>query len=216
VPPRLTPMARYRTVPGELYLAGTGSFAVEVAEWAEDAGWSVVGLIELLDPSRVGAVFAGRHVLDAEPAPSNAPAVIALGGPRRMHWAYLEGCGWRSAAVVHPRAHVSASARVGAGAVVAPGAVVGAESVIGSHTLISRGTLIGHHVCVGAFVSLLPGANVGGHVELGEDTTVGMGSVIVNGVKVGSDATIAAGAVVLADVDARSRVQGVPAREYRG
>jgi hypothetical protein len=34
----------------ELYLAGTGSFAVEVAEWAQDAGQAVVGLIELRIP----------------------------------------------------------------------------------------------------------------------------------------------------------------------
>lgn len=200
----------------ELHLVGTGSFAVEVAEWALDAGWTVVGLIELLDSSRVGAVFAGLRVVACDSPPVGARAVVAFGGSRREHWSRLEGFGWGAGTVEHPHAHVSPSARLGAGCILAPGTVIGAETVIGEHTLISRGALVGHHVRIGAFASLLPGANVGGHVELGERATVGMGAVIVNGTRIGPDATVAAGAVVLRDVDGQSRVQGVPAREYRG
>jgi acetyltransferase EpsM len=199
----------------ELYLAGTGSFAVEVAEWAQDAGWTIVGLIELLDRSRVGAVIAGRPVVASGSPAGGAHVVIALGGSRSEHYSRLEG-GWHAATVVHPRAHVSPSARLGAGCIVAPGAVVGAETVIGEHTLVSRGTLVGHHVRIGAFVSLLPGVNVGGHVEMGSCVMMGMGAVITNGTRIGADATVAAGAVVLSEVACGSRVQGVPAREYRG
>jgi sugar O-acyltransferase (sialic acid O-acetyltransferase NeuD family) len=198
----------------ELYLAGTGSFAVEVAEWARDAGWTIAGLIELLDRSRVGTVTAGRPVVACDSPPSGARAVIALGGSRSEHHSRLEG-GWQAATVVHPRAHISPSARLGAGCIVAPGAVVGAETVIGEHALVSRGALVGHHVSIGAFVSLLPGVNVGGHVEMGNRATIGMGAVITNGTRIGADATVAAGAVVLSEVASGSRVQGVPAREYR-
>jgi sugar O-acyltransferase (sialic acid O-acetyltransferase NeuD family) len=198
----------------ELYVAGSGSFAVEVAEWAHDAGWTVVGLIELFDRSRVGAEVAGRPVVTSDSPPAGACAIIALGGSRSEHHSCL-GDGWQAATVVHPRAHVSPSARLGAGCIVAPGAVVGAETVIGEHTLISRGALVGHHVRIGPFVSLLPGVNVGGHVEMGSRATIGMGAVVTNGTSVGVEATVAAGAVVLRDVAAGSRVQGVPAREYR-
>jgi sugar O-acyltransferase (sialic acid O-acetyltransferase NeuD family) len=199
----------------ELYIAGTGSFAVEVAEWAQDAGWTIVGLVELLDRSRVGAVIAGRPVVACDSPPTGARAVIALGGSRSEHHSRLEG-GWLAATVVHPRAHVSPSACLGAGCIVAPSAVVGAETVVGEHTLVSRGTLVGHHVSIGAFVSLLPGVNVGGHVQMGSRATMGMGAVITNGTRIGADATVAAGAVVLSEVACGSRVQGVPAREYRG
>ena len=60
------------------------------------------------------------------------------------------------------------------------------------------------------------GVNVGGHAELGDNAMVGMGAVIVNGTRIGSDATVAAGAVVLREVGVRSRVQGIPARDYFG
>jgi acetyltransferase EpsM len=200
----------------QLYLAGTGSFAVEVGEWAQDAGWSVVGMIELLEPSRIGMTLAGHRVVAPDSPPPDGRAIIAIGSDRREHWSRLQRYGWLAAALVHPRAHVSPSASVGAGCVVAPGAVIGAEAVIGEHTLVSRGTLVGHHARIGSFVSLQPGANLGGHVRLHDGTTVGMGAVIVNGTLIGSDATVAAGAVVLREVGAGSRVQGVPAREYRG
>lgn len=200
----------------ELYLAGSGSFAEEVAEWAQDAGWAVTGLVELRDATRIGSVSAGHTVLAPAAPPRDARAVMAIGGDRREHWAMLEQHGWQAATVVHPHAHVSRSAQLGAGCVIGPGAVIGAETVIGEHTLVSRGALVGHHDRIGAFVSLMPGVNIGGHAELGERTTIGMGAVVVNGTRIGADATVAAGAVVLNEVADSARVQGIPAREYRG
>jgi acetyltransferase EpsM len=200
----------------ELYLAGSGSFATEVAEWARDAGWTVRGLVELLDAARVGSIHEGFPIIAAPTCPHDARAVIAIGGDRREHWAMLAEHGWQAATIVHPRAHVSSSAELGAGCVVGPGAVIGAETTIDEHALVSRGALVGHHSRIGAFVSLMPGANLGGHVTLGERTTVGMGAIVVNGTTVGVSTTVAAGAVVLREVADGTRVQGMPAREYRG
>jgi acetyltransferase EpsM len=49
-------------------------------------------------------------------------------------------------------------------------------------------------------------------VTVGEGAHVGMGAVVVEGLTVGAEAFVAAGAVVIADVPARARVRGVPAR----
>jgi sugar O-acyltransferase (sialic acid O-acetyltransferase NeuD family) len=198
-----------------LHLVGSGSFAVEVAEWAQADGWEVAGLIELLDGTRVGTTIGGHPVLAADaPTPAPRRAVVAAGGSRRAHWDSLGASGWSGETVVHPGAWVSPTAHLGEGCVVGPGAVVGAETVVGEHTLISRGVLVGHHARVGAFVSLLPGANVASHTLLGEATTVGMGAIIVDHTEVGAGAIVAAGAVVLGAVGAGVRVQGVPARTY--
>jgi len=216
-PPRVAPSTEHvdRDASNTLYLAGSGSFAVEVAEWARDAGWNVAGLIEMLDRSRVGSVMGALPVIAPDdPLLEGARAIVAVGGSRSEHWSHLDERSWRPATLVHPAAHVSPSATLATGCIVAPGAVVGAETVVGAHTLISRGALVGHHARIGAFVSLLPGANVGGRSEIGDRTVVGMGGVIVNGVEIGADATIAAGAVVLRSIGDGIRVQGVPAREY--
>jgi len=197
-----------------LYLAGTGSFAREVAEWAEDAGWRVAGLVELVDEARVGTAVGGRSVVAANSLPADSPAVIAAGGDRRAHHASLGGSQWRAATVIHPRAHISSSAVIGPGCIVAPGAVIGAEARLGEHTLVSRGALVGHHARTGRFVSLLPGANLGGNASVGDRSVLAMGAVVVNAMTVGADATVAAGAVVVRDVRDGARVQGVPAQEY--
>ena len=199
---------------GGVCLAGSGSFAVEVADWARAAGWRIDGLIELLDEDRVGRRVDGHAVLAASSSPAGRDAAVAAGGSRRAHWRALEDHGWRGASIVHPRASISPSARLGAGCVVGPGAVVGAETVVGEHTLLSRGVLVGHHVGIGAFASLLPGCNLASHVRVGGETIVGMGALIVDHTSVGARATIAAGAVVLAEVAEGIRVQGVPARRF--
>lgn len=195
----------------ELHIAGTGSFALEVVEYAMAAGWRVAGLIELMDDERVGSAIHGLPVRDgADPG----IAVIGAGGDRNAMWAPLAAKGWQAATVRHPTAHVSPSARLAPGCVIAPAAVVAAASEVGEHVLIGRGALVGHHTRLGGGVVLNPGANVAGHVQVGEGTTIGMGAVVADHVTIGEGALVAAGAVVVRDVSAGARVQGVPARAF--
>ena len=195
----------------ELHIAGTGSFALEVAEYAADAGWRVSGLIELMDDERVGSLIHGLPVRGAD---EPGVAVIGAGGDRLAMWAPLAAHGWNAATVCHPTAHVSPSASLAPGCVIAPAAVVAAAAEVGEHVLIGRGALVGHHTTLGAGVVLNPGANVAGNVRIGAGSTIGMGAVVADHVTVGDGALIAAGAVVVRDVPAGARVQGVPARAF--
>jgi sugar O-acyltransferase (sialic acid O-acetyltransferase NeuD family) len=200
----------------ELFVVGAGWFAVEVAGWAEDSGWRVAGLVELVDPARVGMAHAGYAVVEAAALPRDAMAVVAgaRDHDRRDAWDLAESRGCRAATIVHPTAHVAGSASIAPGAIVGPAAVIGAGTAAGEHALLSRGTLVGHHVTIGPFTRLLPGANVASHVELGPDVTVGMSAAVVDHLSVGESAVVAAGAVVLRDVPPRTRVQGVPAHVF--
>jgi sugar O-acyltransferase (sialic acid O-acetyltransferase NeuD family) len=200
---------------GTLWVAGTGSFALEIIEYTRDAGRPPTGLVELLDQARVGTVVHGLPVVDLAAAPSGATALIGAGGDRLALAERLAAHGWLTAsAVVHPAAHCSASAVLDAGAIVGPGAVVGAASALGEHVLIGRGALVGHHVALAEGVILNPGANVGGNTRVGRCAQIGMGATVVNGTTVGARAVVAAGATVVRPVDAGARVQGVPARPF--
>jgi UDP-perosamine 4-acetyltransferase len=197
-----------------LYVAGTGSFAAEIAGWAAESGDEPAGLIELRDPARVGRQVHGLPIVPVEPPPPGARALLGLGGDRQANWAALERAGWAPAGLVHPGAHLSATASVAPSATVGPMAVVGAETSVGRHAIVSRGALVGHHVEIGDFVTLNPGVNVGGNADVGDRAFVGMGAVVLNGVAVGADARVAAGAVAIGDVADGERVQGLPARPY--
>jgi sugar O-acyltransferase (sialic acid O-acetyltransferase NeuD family) len=196
----------------EVFVAGTGSFAAEISDWARAAGLEVAGLIELLDDRRTGTTVHSLPVIGIGAASSGANAVIGSGGDRREMRARLAEHGWDLLSVVHPAASIAADVRLGDGVTIGPRAVIGAASEIADNGLVSRGVLVGHHVRVGDSAILNPGANIGGNTTIGDSAYVGMGATILNGLTVGAGAVVAAGAVVLRDVEAGERVQGVPAR----
>jgi sugar O-acyltransferase (sialic acid O-acetyltransferase NeuD family) len=197
-----------------VYIAGTGTFAAEIADWAADAGVEIGGLIALQRPDEAGSTIHDLSVIGLERPPGGGMAVLGLGGDRRAAWASLAAAGWEAGGVVHPTAHVSGSAEVAPSATIGPRAVVGAEARVGEHAILSRGALVGHHTRVGDYATLNPGVNVGGNAVIGEDAFLGMGCVVVNGVDVGAGAIVAAGGVAIRDVAAKARVQGVPARPF--
>jgi sugar O-acyltransferase (sialic acid O-acetyltransferase NeuD family) len=199
-----------------LHIAGSGTYAAEIAGWAADAGIVIEGLVELEDPDRVGTVIHGLPVVSLDPPPADGRAVLGRAGDRRGIWEPLAAAGWSPAGVVHPTAQIAATADVSPSATVGPMAVVGAESVVGEQAILSRGALVGHHVRIGDFATLNPGANVGGSAEIGAGAYLGMGAVVVNNTAVGAGATVAAGAVAVRDVPPEARVQGVPAALYSG
>jgi sugar O-acyltransferase (sialic acid O-acetyltransferase NeuD family) len=198
-------------VTGALFVAGTGSFAADIAEIAQDAGHRVAGLIELLDPARVGETIHGLPVVGRE-APPGACFVLGAGGERGVLCEELAQAGWRRQTVVHPSAHVPSSVSLGDGALVGPRVVLGASTVVEPDALLARGVLVGHHTRVGTGAVLNPGANVAGNVTLGAGAFLGLGCVIRDHVSIGAGAVVAAGAVVVADVPAETQVRGVPAR----
>lgn len=201
---------------GDLFVLGAGWFALEIAAWAEDCGWRVQGLVELMDSARVNTNHGGYDVVDASAMPAGAFAIVAGGRSvdRREAWELAARQGCTAVAIAHPRAHLAKSVTIEGGAIVGPMAVVGADAHVREHALVSRGCLVGHHAVIGDFTRVYPGANVAGHVRVGSDTMLGMGATVADHVEIGERATVAAGAVVVRDVAAGARVQGVPARPY--
>ena len=135
-----------------LHVAGTGSFALELIEYARASGHDVVGLVELVDSSRVDGQVHGLPVVGIDAGPGTV--VLGLGGDRLTLWARLAEHGWRATTIVHPAAHVSPSARLGEGCFVGPAAVIGAAAVLGRQAIVARGALVGHHTRLGAGVVL--------------------------------------------------------------
>ena len=195
-----------------LLIAGTGSFAAEIADWGRAAGRPASALIELSDPGRHGQTFHGLTAIALHDAAAGTPVAIGVGGDRHTVWARLAEARLAPVAIVHPTAVLAADTELDPGVTIGPLAVIGAATHVGAQAIISRGALIGHHVDVGAYATLNPGVNIGGNTRIGAGAFIGMGATVVNGTTIGPGAVVGAGAVVLRDVAQGERVQGLPAR----
>lgn len=120
------------------------------------------------------------------------------------------------ATIVHPRATVASSARVGAGSAILAGSVICPEAVVGDHVIILQNTTVNHHTRVGDFTTLSAGVTILGYIEIGVNAFVGGGSTFAPMVKVGDGAVVGAGSVVIRDVPAGCVHAGNPARELVG
>jgi sugar O-acyltransferase (sialic acid O-acetyltransferase NeuD family) len=196
-----------------------------LAIWVLGAGGQAretQALIQAIGRDRDGREFDVQGLVDADGeadlASQHGALALGLGFPEvrdAVLTRFAAGGRFELPALVHPRADVDDSCRLGAGVVVSSGCVVTTDVRLGSGTLLNPRSGIGHDSDLGRCCVVNPGANISGHVTLGDRVLVGSGATILQGRTVGSDAVIGAGAVVTHDVPPGVTVVGVPAGERR-
>jgi len=187
---------------GRLVILGAGGHGRAVADVATECGWTVAGFTD----RSPGAAVLGQDgdVAALQRSGTIDGALVGVGN--------TAAAGVPSPALVHPRAVVSRSARIGDGTVVFPGGVLGARVAVGDNVVVYSGVVIEHECRIGDHAYLSPGVILSGAVTVGAGAFVGAGAVLLPGITVGVGATVAAGAVVTRDVQAGTTVVGVPAR----
>jgi sugar O-acyltransferase (sialic acid O-acetyltransferase NeuD family) len=115
--------------------------------------------------------------------------------------------------IVHPRATIAPSARVGAGSAILAGSVICPEAVIGDHVIILQNTTVNHHTRIGDFTTLSAGITILGYIEVGRNAFIGGGCTLAPMLKVGDGTLVGAGSVVIRDLAAGRVYAGNPAHE---
>jgi sugar O-acyltransferase (sialic acid O-acetyltransferase NeuD family) len=183
---------------------------------SEGDEYEPVGFIENWDRGRCSEKLEGLPIHWIDDIASLAHghcAICSLATTERDRFVeQVAAFGMPFATVVHPRAHVSRTSRLGEGTFLSPGVIVGAHARLGRHVRVNRGALIGHHTSVGDYATIQPGANIAGCCEIRRAVYVGIGAVVIDRVKVGSDSVIGAGSLVTKDVPDHATVGGSPAR----
>ena len=202
-----------------LVILGTHQLAPEIADVAEQSGWTVAAFIENMDRSRCSETIEDLPILWIDELRDLRDTHVAVGGlgtTRRSRFTdEAAALGMTFATVIHPSAVLSPRATVGAGTVIGVRAVVATRATIGEHVFLNRGAMIGHHTSLGDHVSVQPGAIVAGACRVGSGTWVGIGAIVIDHMTIGRDVMIGAGSVVTNDVPDAVQVVGVPARVVR-
>lgn len=143
--------------------------------------------------------------------------MVSIGdGPARDRLAEpLVAAGLELSSIVHRRAFVAPSARVGAGVFIGAMSTLNTGCRVEELVLIQGGAYLSHDVRVGRAATLAPGVVLGGRSEVGPRAFLGLGAVVLPGMSVGEGAVVGAGAVVREDVEPGVTVVGVPARVLR-
>ena len=164
----------------KLLILGAGGYGKTIADVAAQLG--IYDPIGFLDDNAAGFNVLGKcedvfHLADAD-----TEVYPAFGNNEgRMNWLNrLQEAGIRVPTLVHPRAYVSPTARLGTGVTVLPMAVVNTGVTVENGCIINIGALIDHDSVIGSGTHLAPGAIVKAENRIPGMTKIDSGSVIEN------------------------------------
>ena len=164
----------------KLLILGAGGYGKTIADVAAQLG--CYEQIAFLDDVSADSRVLGRCTDYLQFADGSTEMYPAFGNNElRMKWLdMLEEEGITVPTLVHPRAYVSPSAKVGAGTVVLPLSVVNTNVTVGNGCIINIGALIDHDSVVGDGTHLAPGAIVKAENRVPEGIKIDSGEVIKN------------------------------------
>jgi UDP-perosamine 4-acetyltransferase len=189
---------------------------------ADVIGFEVVGLVDDIEENsrrRIGGlsvVATGSQLGTLRPQGIEG-VVLGFGAANGRSRAIeaVEAARLALPTLVHPSAHVSASAALGDGVQILPLAYVGPAARIGRGALLNTAAIVEHDVAVGESAVVGPGAVLAGRSWVGSGCVIGARAVVLPDVRVEACAVVGAGAVVTTEVGAGRTVIGVPAREVQ-
>ena len=188
---------------GRLLILGAGGHGRAVADLAAECGFTVAGFTDRVrGPEVVGgddevAALARDGKIDG--------AVVGVGntalGRRVELFAMLKSLRVATPTLIHPRASVSRSCKLGEGVVAFPNVVLGAGVLVGDNVVLYSGVIVEHDCRVAAHAYLSPGVILAGNVTIEAGAFLGMGALVVTGVTVRKGARVKAGAVVVSGLE---------------
>jgi sugar O-acyltransferase (sialic acid O-acetyltransferase NeuD family) len=150
-------------------------------------------------------VLGGRDILPNLFSRRVRLAINAVGSvtdfqPRIDVFVLLADLGYGFPTLIHPRAAVEPSARIGAGVHISALAYLGSAVEVGFGVTINTGAIVSHDSKIGDYSHIAPGAILAGNVAVGRGVLVGMGVTTSLGISIGDGARIGNGADLHRDV----------------
>lgn len=200
----------------DLILIGAGRQSKAIIAAARQAGQRVCGIYDD-DSTRWGQLIAGVPIVGclALAPTTRLPAVLGYDNPQERK-AVAERIEVRWTNIVHPRAYLDQSAKIGPGTIILEGAVAQADVAIRRHVIVSANVTISHDSIVESYAQLWPGVVLAGSVRVGEGANLETGALVIPNISIGAWALLGPRAVVLRDVPENAHMEGLPARPIAG
>ena len=131
---------------GRLLILGAGQYGLVAKEVAE--AMNCFSQIDFLDDHSEVAIGKLNDIENIE----YDAAFVAIGNPA-VRSQYLDRIE-KTATLIHPRACVSLSAKIGEGCIVEAGAVICSDAKVGKGTIVMANAVVGHNATVGDYCQL--------------------------------------------------------------
>jgi sugar O-acyltransferase (sialic acid O-acetyltransferase NeuD family) len=199
------------------FLIGAGGHALVVADALRECGTnSIEHFVDSPNHSKLTPTVVPRSMAElANRITGSVHIAIGENDIRSRFCSWIDESHHELVSVIHPRAVVSRSAKIGLGTFIAAGAVVGPNVHLGKCVVINSSAVVEHDSVVGDFGFLGPGAIVGGSTVLGEGCFLGMNASVQQGTQLGTQTVVGANSFVRNNTPARSFVAGIPAKIRR-
>lgn len=194
-------------------LIGAGGHAASVSESAKAAGIYISGYV---DENKNG-MYLGKPIfskIEDIPDYRNYVYHIAIGScASRARWyVRISRMGLELVNIIDPSAIVAESAFLGKGNFVGKLATIISGTIIGDNNIINTKALVEHECRIGNNVNLSTCSILNGDVIVEDEVFLGSAALCNGQLKLGRGCIVGSGSVVLHDVEAHSKVVGVPAR----
>ena len=193
------------TKQNELLLYGGGGFSEIVIDILRIThAYNSYGIIDMAYPNIKDvmgvSVLAGDEGLQKYIDEGYRKIFNCVDAKRKMVYEKLKKYDFEFPNVIHAKAILEPSVRLGEGNLICAGAIIGAQAFIGNDCVVNAGAIISHDCVISDHCHIASGAVLAGIINVGENTLIGQNVTIYSRVNIGKNVVIENGCSVFKDV----------------